>query len=382
MFNHPLMIRCFLFREWFFYFGDTMMKQKFFLMILCLTVISFFACSKEDQKQEEAQPAKTLTQTVTIMTHDSFSVSKEVVSKFEAKFHAKVVILKSGDAGEALNKAILSKNNPLADIFYGVDNTFLSRALKADIFVSYAPLHLDAVDKALKLDSENRLVPVDFGDVCLNYDIKWFKDNNKEPPVMLEDLIKPAYKGLTVVENPATSSPGLAFLLATISRFGQDGYIDYWQKLKANEVLVTNGWKEAYWGKFTAASKGDKPIVVSYASSPAAEVFFSETKLTRAPTGVVIENGSAFRQIEFAGILKGTSNMELAKKTMDFILSKDFQEDIPLQMFVFPANKTAELPEVFKKHASITRQPALLDSKLIDTKRDVWIREWTEQLLQ
>ena len=348
------------------------MKSKFFMIFLCLLVLSLFACSKEEEKQIPS---------ITIMTHDSFSISKDIVSKFEGKFHAKLVILKSGDAGEALNKAILSKNNPLADIFYGVDNTFLSRAIKADIFVPYASSHLDEVDTALKLDSDNRLVPVDFGDVCLNYDIKWFQESNKNPPVMLEDLIKSKYKGLTVVENPATSSPGLAFLLATISRFGQDGYIDYWQKLKANEVLITNGWKEAYWGKFSAASEGNRPIVVSYASSPSAEVFFSETKLDKAPTGVVIENGSAFRQIEFAGILKGTSNLELAKKTMDFILSKEFQEDIPLQMFVFPANNNAELPEVFRKHAKITKKPAFLDSELIDSKRDFWIREWTEKIL-
>jgi thiamine transport system substrate-binding protein len=335
-----------------------------------VTILS--ACSKEEEKQ---------TLSITIMTHDSFSISKDVVSKFEEQNHAKLVILKSGDAGEALNKAILSKNNPLADIFYGVDNTFLSRAIKADIFVSYTPSHLDKVDNTLKLDPENRLVPVDFGDVCLNYDIKWFKENNKKPPAMLEDLIKPEYKGLTVVENPATSSPGLAFLLATISRFGQDGYIDYWQKLKANKVLITNGWKEAYWGKFSAASDGDRPVVVSYASSPSAEVFYSKEKLDKAPTGIVIDNGSAFRQIEFAGILKGASNMKLAKKTMDFILSKEFQENIPLQMFVFPANNSVELPEVFKKHAKITREPAFLDSQLIDTKRDFWLNEWTEKIL-
>ncbi|MCK5097178.1 MAG: thiamine ABC transporter substrate-binding protein [Desulfobacteraceae bacterium] len=349
------------------------MKSKFFIIFLCLSAFSLFACSQNGDKS--ANPS------ITIMTHDSFSISKDIVSKFEEKFHAKLVILKSGDAGEALNKAILSKNNPLADIFYGVDNTFLSRALKADMFVPYAPAHLDEIDNALKLDSENRLVPVDFGDVCLNYDIKWFKENNKKPPVMLEDLIKDEYKGLTVVENPATSSPGLAFLLTTISRFGEGGYLDYWQKLKANDLLITNGWKEAYWGKFSAASEGDRPIVVSYASSPPAEVFYSEGKLDKAPTDIVIENGSAFRQIEFAGILKGTSNMELAKKTMDFLLSKEFQEDIPLQMFVFPANKNAELPEVFKKYAKITKEPAVLDPKLINIKRDVWISEWTEKIL-
>ena len=358
-----------------------MTKLKIFSIVLCISMISFFACSNNEPGDKKNIVDKADIPSITIMTHDSFSVSKELVAKFEAKLNAKMVILKSGDAGEALNKAILSKNNPLADIFFGVDNTFLSRALKADMFVSYAPMHLDSVDESLRLDQNNTLVPVDFGDVCLNYDIKWFKDNDKIPPVMLEDLIKPEYKGLSVVENPATSSPGLAFLLTTISRFGKDGYIDFWQKLKANDVLITSGWKEAYWGKFTAASKGDRPIVVSYASSPAAEVFYSETKLDKAPTGVVIENGSAFRQIEFAGILKGTKNMELAKKTMDFILSKDFQEDIPLQMFVFPASKEAKLPEVFENHAKITKEPALLDSKLIDSKRDVWINEWTEKIL-
>lgn len=356
------------------------MKLKFFLIVLSVTLLGFLACSNEEQNQEKNQEAQR--PVVTLMTHDSFSVSQEVVTLFEEKYQAKLVILKSGDAGEALNKAILSKNNPLADVFYGVDNTFLSRALKADMFVPYAPQNLDGVDPALRLDPENRLIPVDFGDVCLNYDILWFQERNRVPPTMLEDLILPEFKDLTVVQNPATSSPGLAFLLATISRFGPDGYVEFWQKLKANGVVVTNGWKEAYWGKFTAASDGDRPIVVSYASSPAAEVFFSKTPLDQAPTGVVTENGAAFRQIEFAGILKGTGQLDLAQKTMDFLLSQAFQQEIPLQMFVFPVNPEAVLPEVFMKHARLTEAPAVLDPGLMDEKRDEWIREWTENILQ
>ena len=355
------------------------------LFAVCLAVI---ACSSGDQKEEAGQQtsvkeeASTRIPTITIMTHDSFSVSKGVMEAFETQVKAKMVILKSGDAGEALNKAILSKNNPLADLFYGVDNTFLSRALTADIFIPYAPAGLENVDASMKLDPENRLIPVDFGDVCLNYDIGWFKEKNIMPPAGLEDLIKPEYKGLTVLQNPATSSPGLAFLLATVSRFGRDGYMDFWQQLKSNGVLVTSGWKEAYWGQFTAASEGDRPIVVSYATSPAAEVYFSEGKLSEPPTGIVNTNGSAFRQIEFAGILKGTSEPDLAKKTMDFIMSRTFQEDIPLQMFVFPANRSAALPDVFVKHAVITEAPARLAPEEIDARRDNWIREWTEKILQ
>ncbi|MCG8614673.1 MAG: thiamine ABC transporter substrate-binding protein, partial [Desulfobacterales bacterium] len=214
------------------------------------------------------------------------------------------------------------------------------------------------------------------------YDIAWFKEKNLTPPAMLEDLVKPEYKGLTVVQNPATSSPGLAFLLATVSRFGEDGYLKFWEDLKANDVLVKNGWKEAYWGEFTAASEGRRPIVVSYASSPAAEVFFADPKPDTAPTGVVIENGAAFRQVEFAGILAGGKQMELAQKGMDFILSRTFQEDIPLQMFVFPVNTMAALPAVFEAHAKITKTPATLDPEQISNKRDTWIREWTETVLQ
>ena len=194
--------------------------------------------------------------------------------------------------------------------------------------------------------------------------------------------MKPEYKGLLVVENPATSSPGLAFLLATVARFGREGYLDFWKSLNQNGLLVTNGWKEAYWGHFSAASKGDRPLVVSYASSPAAEVFYAEEKPEEASTGVLIKNGSAFRQIEYAGILKGTKNPDLAKAFVDFMLSREFQEDIPLQMFVFPAVKDAALPPVFRQHARISSDAAVLPWDEIATMRDTWIDEWTRAVLQ
>ncbi|HCY88053.1 MAG TPA: thiamine ABC transporter substrate-binding protein [Desulfobacteraceae bacterium] len=367
------------------------MNFKWISVLLLAAVLMCGGCAGDEPQHEKAGSETAAEQAaaasgkpavLTIMTHDSFSVSKPVLAAFESAIGARVTILKSGDAGEALNKAILSRNNPLADIFYGVDNTFLSRALKTDVFVPYAPKGLENVGPALRLDPENRLIPVDYGDVCLNYDIAWFKDNNLAPPAMLEDLVKPAYKGLTVVQNPATSSPGLAFLLATVSRFGEDGYLGYWRDLKTNEVLVKNGWKEAYWGEFTAASEGSRPIVVSYASSPAAEVLFADPTPAEAPTGVVIGHGAAFRQVEFAGILAGGKQTVLAKKAMDFLLSRTFQEDIPLQMFVFPVNIMAALPEVFEVHARITKEPSTLDPERISRRRDTWIREWTDTVLQ
>jgi len=318
---------------------------------------------------------------LTVMTHDSFSMSQDVLDRFEAENGITVHILQSGDAGAALNQAILARHSPLADVFYGVDNTFLSRALKADIFQAYSPKGLEGIPTELRLDPKNRLIPVDFGDVCLNYDLAWFAAKGITPPASLEDLAKPMYKNLLVVQNPATSSPGLAFLLATIGHFGEDGAFAFWEKLKQNGVLVTGGWNDSYWGHFTAASKGKRPIVVSYATSPAAEVHFGKDPQADAPTAAVLTAGSAFRQIEFAGILKGTKKTDAAKKFMDFLLSPAFQEDIPLQMFVFPAQPGAKLPKVFVKHARQAVKPARVAPEEIDSRREGWIARWTQLMV-
>lgn len=320
--------------------------------------------------------------TLTLMTHDSFNISKELVASFEKENDVKLRFLKSGDAGAALVQAILAKDAPLADIFFGVDNTFLSRAIAAGIFSPYPSPLLADIPAALQLDKENRLLPVSYGDVCLNVDKVWFEKHNLTPPGTLQDLLKPEYRKLTVVQNPATSSPGMAFLLATIGTFGTEAYLDFWKKLRANEVLVANGWKDAYYGHFTSASKGDRPIVVSYASSPAAVVHYAKTPLSEAPTAAIVSAGSAFRQIEFIGILKGTKELELAKKFVDYMLDLAVQEDIPLQMFVFPANSRARLPTVFSKHAVIAEKPAIVAPGDIEANRDKWLEAWTSAVLR
>ena len=320
--------------------------------------------------------------TLTVMSHDSFNIGKTLVADFERDHKVTLRFVKSGDAGTALVQAILAKNKPLADVFFGVDNTYLSRALDAGIFVPYASPGLATVPAALRLDPENHLLPVSYGDVCLNIDKKWFAQKGLPPPVDLDDLILPEYKGLTVVENPATSSPGLAFLLATIGRFGEDGYLAYWKGLRANQVKIASGWKDAYYGHFTAASKGDRPIVVSYASSPAAAVHYSKTPLSEAPTAAVTADRSSFRQIEFIGILKGGKEPELAQKFIDFLLSRPVQEDIPMQMWVYPASSEARLPEVFVKHAVIPNHPAEVAPGAIEKNRERWLEAWTEAVLR
>jgi thiamine transport system substrate-binding protein len=320
--------------------------------------------------------------TLTVMTHDSFAASETVITSFEKANNVKVSFLKSGDAGAALNKAILTKDAPLADVFYGVDNTFLSRALEAGIYMPYSSPLLAKIPAEFKLDPQNRAQPVDYGDVCINFDKAYFSSKGLPVPVTLEDLARPEYKDLLVMENPATSSPGLAFLLATIDHFGANGYLEYWKSLRTNGLVVVDSWETAYYTNFSGSSgHGSQPLVVSYASSPAAEVVFATTKLTDSPIGSILGPGTCFRQIEFVGILKGTRQLALARKFVDFMLDQQFQQDMPLQMYVYPVNPQASLPQEFVKYAQTATQPATLDPALIAANRDKWIADWTAAVL-
>jgi thiamine transport system substrate-binding protein len=346
------------------------------LIVLVVSTLLVTGCASG----EPEQPAQ-----LTLMTHDSFDISEAVLQEFESANGAKVILLPAGDTGVALNQAILAKENPLADIFFGVDNTFMSRALEADIFDAYDSPLLANVPDELKLDASNRLLPVDYGDVCLNYDKEWLSARDIEPPVSLLDLMRPEYKDLTVVQNPATSSPGLAFLLATIDTFGEEGsytYLDFWRELRENGVLVTDGWEDAYFGRFSAASDGNRPIVVSYASSPPAEVVFADPPIDEPPTASVTGPGTCFRQIEFVGILSDSSQPELARAFVDFMLGLSFQEDIPLHMFVFPANAEAELPAVFTEWAPLPEETASVSPDAIEQNREKWINAWTDVVLR
>ncbi|NLF50477.1 MAG: thiamine ABC transporter substrate-binding protein [Leptolinea sp.] len=321
--------------------------------------------------------------TLTILTHDSFSASEGVIAAFEKANNVRLSFIKGGDAGATLNRAILSKDSPLADVIYGVDNTFLSRAEESGILISYASPMLKEIPDELKLAKENMLSPVDYGDVCINFDKAYFSENNLDIPGSLLDLTKSDYKGLLVVESPATSSTGLAFMLATINEFGVETYLDYWKSLKTNDVLIVNDWETAYYTHFSGSSgKGPRPMVVSYGSSPAVEVVYADPKPDDAPTASLVGDNMCFRQVEFVGILKGTQHQALAEEFIDFMLSAEFQNDIPLQMFVFPANQNAVLPEEFITYNQVPEKPAGLNMEDIANNRETWISDWEEAVLK
>ncbi|MDT0341126.1 thiamine ABC transporter substrate-binding protein [Streptomyces litchfieldiae] len=319
---------------------------------------------------------------VTLVTHDSFAVSDAVLEQFTEETGYTVRVLRGGDAGVMVNQAVLSKDNPQGDVLFGVDNTLLSRALDEGIFAPHEAAGLGAVPEAYQLDAaEHRVTPVDTGDICVNYDRAYFEEAGLAPPETFEDLADPAYRDLLVVENAATSSPGLGFLLATVAEFGRDGWQDYWQRLVDNGVEVVDGWEQAYNERFSGAGDGDRPLVVSYASSPPAGVVYGgEERPDQAPTGV--STGTCFRQIEFAGLLEGAANPEGGRALLDFLLTREFQEDMPLQMFVNPVRDDVELPEEFTRYGEVIEEPLTMDPELIAASREQWIDDWTSLVVR
>ncbi|MFJ7335994.1 thiamine ABC transporter substrate binding subunit [Streptomyces sp. NPDC101116] len=324
--------------------------------------------------------------TVTLVSHDSWAASEDVIAAFEKQSGYKVNVLKDGDAGQAVNKAILTKDNPQGDVFFGVDNTLLSRALDNGLFQSYEAKGADQVKAEYRVDRDkHRVTPVDTGDICVNYDKKYFADHKLQPPRSFDDLVKPQYKNLLVTENASSSSPGLGFLLGTAAEYGDGGWEGYWKKLKANGVKVVDGWEQAYNQEFSGSSsgrkaKGDRPLVVSYASSPPAEVLYAEPKPSTAPTGVA--EGTCFRQVEYAGLLANAKNAKGGKAFLDFLVSRKFQEDMPLNMFVYPVTEGAQVPPEFVKYGPQVKDPETMDPAKIAGHRDQWVKSWTSLVLK
>ena len=310
---------------------------------------------------------------ITLLTHDSFALSDETLVLFTAQTGIEVQILQAGDTGTMVSEAILTADNPLGDVMFGVDNTFLARALNADLFEPYESPNLADVPDVFKLDPQHRVTPIDFGDVCINY---WTDALPADPPTTLEDLASPEFAGQLVVQNPETSSPGLAFLLATIA--GTDDWEQFWADLVDNGVAVTAGWEDAYYGEFISGG-GERSMVVSYASSPPAEVIYASSPIDTPPTQVLLD--SCFRQIEFAGVLSGTDHPAEAQALIDFMLTPTFQDDVPLNMFVFPVANSATLPQAFVDHAQIANDPLFVDPADIEAHRDEWTDRWVEIVL-
>jgi thiamine transport system substrate-binding protein len=330
------------------------------------------SCSLGGTTDQSAAPGRT----VVVATHDSWAMSRSVLRKFTKETGYTVKIEPNGDVGQLTNKLVLTKGAPIADMTYGIDNTFASRAVDQGILVDYSPpgQPASAASYALPDPKEARqLTPVDYGDVCVNIDDVWFRKHGRQPPRTLADLTRPAYKGLFVTPGATTSSPGLAFLLATIARYG-DHWTAYWKRLMANQTKITAGWDDAYEVDFTAGGgNGDRPIVLSYDSSPP----FTIPKGGHRPTTSALLD-TCFRQVEYAGVLKGANDPAGAKAFVRFMTERPFQEALPENMYVFPVDAKATLPPAWARWAKVPTHPFSVPPAEIAAKRDVWLRTWSD----
>jgi thiamine transport system substrate-binding protein len=317
---------------------------------------------------------------VTLLAYDSFTVPDDAFAEFTATTGIDVDIALGGDAGEMSAKVALTSGNPEGDVLWGVDNALLTRLIEADAFDPYVSL-VAPIDRSLLESGQDIVTPVDFGFVCVNYDAGAFDTLGLEPPTSLEDLVRPEYKGMFVVPDATASSPGFAFVLATVSAFPET-WPQYWQQLVDNEVAIAGGWTDAYYTRFTRHG-GDRPLVVSYSTSPPAEVIFSDPPLASdspAPTGVIED--TCFQQIEFAGVLRGSDDVDAARALVDFLIGRDFQELLPENLFVYPANRDASLPDSFVRHAQPVEEPWTLASDEIALRRVEILDQWSQRVLR
>jgi thiamine transport system substrate-binding protein len=324
--------------------------------------------------------------TLTMVVYDSFPLEgtslNDALTEFTTDRGIEVRLVSGGDAGTMASKAVLTAGNPEGDVMWGIDNTLLSRVVDADVFEPFESDQLGAIAPNLtELVPDHHLTPVDFGDVCINYDVEWFAEHQIEPPSTLQQLTDPVYRDLLVVENPATSSPGLAFVLATIAEFGEDGWQQFWTDLRENGVEVVDSWTIAYDERFSGSSgEGPRPLVVSYASSPPAEVLFADPRPATAPTAVMA--GSCFRQVEFAGVLRGTEHRDEAEQLVDFLAGSSFQAEVALNLFVWPARTDVAPPPEFTTYSVVVDDPLTVAPGDIAEHREDWVDEWTQLVLR
>ena len=354
------------------------MKIRSLLIGLATASTLLAACTSDSTNDVAVETNKPVT--LRLLTHESFTPTETIFDDFTLQTGITVEVVRSSDAGTLVTKAVLASGNPEGDVLWGVDNTLLSRALDADVFVPYVTVHrndLDTVAAALAPNGE--VTPVDSGDVCINYDKAWFAERNITPPLTLQALTSSTYRNLLVTPNPVSSSPGLAFLLATIAEF-DDGWQQWWETMRDNNILVVESWSDAYYGHFTAASDGERPLVVSYATSPPAEVIFADPRPTEAPTAVAAL--TCFRQYEFAGILRGSKHLAQAQLLIDFLVSRQFQEDLPLTQFVWPINNTASVPKEFLDYALRPDNPLTIDPAIIAKRRAEWLEQFSDIMLR
>jgi thiamine transport system substrate-binding protein len=318
----------------------------------------------------EASPVEEQQAQLVVYAYDSFVAewgpAPLVVPKFEAVHGVKVEVISVGDAGQVLNRAILEKDDPKADIVVGIDNNMLSRALEEGVLQPYRSPNLDAIPRWLIFDDSHSVTPFDYGYFAFVFDSEALEN----PPSSLEELTDPRFRRRIIVQDPRTSSPGLGLLLWTVAVYGEQ-YLEFWHRLEPNLLTITDGWDTAY-GMFTS---GEAPMVLSYTTSPA---YHAEHEQTDRFQALLFDEGH-YLQVEGMGILRGAPHPAAARKFIDFILTEAFQSEIPLTNWMYPVHPEVATPDSFR-FAPKPDRSLQLQAEEIRVNRDRWIGAWVKQV--
>ncbi len=330
---------------------EVVRMKKFLLVLSIIVAVSVFS------------------QELVIYTYSSFAsgIAQKVLPIFEKQNNVKVKLLSFGDAGNVLARLILEKDQPKADVVIGLDQPLLKRAISEGLLIKFVPENISMIKNKELLDMRGYGIPFDYGAIALVYNTE--KINN--PPKSFKELLDERFKRKLVVQDPRTSSTGLSFMLWTVAVFGEDGFLDYWKSLKNNILTITPGWDEA----FSMLETGEADIMVSYATDGAYS-YHEYGSLKYLP--VVMEEG-AFVQIEYAAIVKGSKNIELAKKFIEFVLSKEFQSHVPLNQWMYPVVEI-ELPKAYKYAPKIDKVLPF-DYSIFEQKGKDWLEKWAEVMI-
>jgi len=327
------------------------------LILILLLLFLFFGCVQQETGKKE----------LVVYTYDSmvseYGLGPKIIPKFEEQCNCKIKMVSKGDAGQVLTTLVLEKENPKADVVIGLDNSLIQKAIEKKVLEEFTPKNIGIVPKDIGFYKKGFLTPFDYGFIAFVFDSKKIEAELNE----FDSLLDSRLEKKIVIQNPRTSSPGLALLFWSIEVYGDPGYKEFWKEFKPNILVVTDGWDESA-GLFRA---GEAPMYLSYATSPA---YYAEFEDINHFLAAEFEEGH-YIQVEGIGIVKGTKNRKLAEQFIEFMLTEEAQKEIPFTQFMFPVNKNIELPKAFE-YAVMPDKKLELDPELIEEKQEEWISEW------
>jgi len=367
------------------------MKKILILLITLSTLLNgcIGAIPVGDEDSEtNAVPIQESDGVLDILTYDASGLSDELLSDFTATTGYEINLIKTGDVGSILNIMAQTKDAPQADLMLGLDNTFLAQAIQMGLLQSHMSNHGELLDSVKISYSGGLATPFDHGYVCLNYDSAVVDGVNMSVPTSLWNLTEEEWKGKVAIPSPLSSSPGRAFLTATVDYFANDvdngtDYTDWWYEMEGNDLIITSGWSEAYethysggYGPWTDGHIGDANIVVSYCHSPGVEAFFGGNYTNSVALNLP---RASFHQVEYTGIIAGAGDAQAAAAFIDYLLSEEVNANMPTQNSMYSVLKGQDLPETdgYRHHALIPEQPAEVTPTEIAEGLEDWLVEWS-----